>query len=126
MTKLMLALAALCSTGTIAAQTPAGQGVPTAFHGRWAVNARACSQGDEAPGQIEVNNSGYTGASGNAAVLKRGRVVRGIHYFDVVFSADGDRQWHGRLALRLRPNNLAVSTTSRGRTRSTTFVRCAR
>jgi hypothetical protein len=48
MTKLMLALAALCSAGTIAAQTPSGQGVPTAFHGRWAVDARACSQGDEA------------------------------------------------------------------------------
>ncbi len=125
MTKTMLAFAAFCSAGMAAAQTPPGQGVPTSFHGRWAVNARSCSAGDWAPGLIEVNNSGYTGASGNAAVLKRGRVLRGIHYFDVVFSADGDRQWEGRLALRLRGNGLAVTTTSRGRTRSASYVRCA-
>jgi hypothetical protein len=125
MIKMMLALAAFCSAGAAVAQTPAGQGVPTALHGRYATNASACSRGDETPGVIEVDNNGYSGASGNAAVLKRGRVLRGIHYFDVVFSADGDRQWQGRLAMRLRGNALAVSTTSRGRTRSTSYVRCA-
>ncbi len=125
MTKMMLTLVALCSAGAAVAQTPAGHGVPTAFHGRWAINAGACARGVSRPGLIEVNNNGYTGAGGNAAVLKRGRVLRGIHYFDVVFSADGDRQWEGRLAMRLRPNALTVSTTSRGRTRSTSYVRCA-
>lgn len=124
MDKWILALAALGAAGSAAAQTPAGEGVQAQFHGLWGTSARACAGDENTPGRIEINNSGYTGASGNAAVLKRGRIVGGIQYFDVVFSADGDRQWAGRLALRLRGNVLAISAITRGRTRSANYVRC--
>lgn len=52
--------------------------------------------------------------------------MNGVHYFDVIFSADDDRQWPGRLALRRTARGLALSEIAGRNTRSWSLVRCPR
>lgn len=104
--------------------TAAGRGIPSQFHGTWGTGRRACSGHQGTAGRIEINDRGYIGGSGNAAVVQRRQATGNIHYFDVIFSADGDRQWEGRLALRRAGDRLAVTAITHGRTRSWSYIRC--
>jgi hypothetical protein len=123
MKTIALALAALAGTATAAqAQLPAGQGIPEAMHGRWAINARACRTGELGPGIIEVNESGYVSdGERNAAIRSRIGARGGRYTYDVIFSAVADRQWQGRMTLRQAGARLGVTNA---RNAERLYVRC--
>jgi hypothetical protein len=108
------------------AGSASGGEIPSQFQGAWGIGQRACSGPEDTAGRIEMNKAGYSGGSGSAAVVRSGRESGGIHYFDVIFSADGDRQWEGRLALRRVGDRLAVTAIGDGRTQSRSYIRCRR
>lgn len=124
MKRIALALAGLAVTAPAAqAQVPQGQEVPRMFWGKWAATARGCSGGEELrDGQISVGDSGYISTGERNAAVRRRISARGGRFtYDVIFSAVADRQWQGRMTLRMVGRRLGVTN---GRNAERLYVRC--
>ena len=121
MKTIALAFAALTATTTAARADPSL--VPDRFWGFWRSPGGMCSATSElARGQILVDEGGYTSdGERNAAIRRVISTVRGRVTYDVIFSANGDREWQGRMSMRRIGARLGVTN---GRNAERLYVRC--